>query len=112
MIGISISEKRYGLQGALLFTGLLILLWAPLIAFSSGNGLYSVPNIISYRVNASLVVDDDHGSVLEYPIFSSGSRRSQTNWVANAKQLPQNPTQSYGVDQAKVLCLAQVYSLS
>ena len=35
-------EVWFGMQGTLLFLGLLVLLWVPLIVFSSGNPTYRV----------------------------------------------------------------------
>ena len=37
-----LSSQKCVLQGTLLFVGLLILLWVPLLVFSSGNPTYQV----------------------------------------------------------------------
>lgn len=42
------------LQGTLLFVGLLLLLWVPLLVFSSGNPTYTPPQVLSFHANATL----------------------------------------------------------
>jgi hypothetical protein len=39
-----------------MFVGLLLLLWAPLLIFSSGNPTYQVPGLVAASFNASLVL--------------------------------------------------------
>ncbi len=41
MFGLKMSHECF-LQGTLLFLGLLLLLWVPLLVFSSGNPTYQV----------------------------------------------------------------------
>ena len=76
------------------------------IAFSSGNGLYSVPKIVSFSANASLISSTELNT-LDFPIFTSGTRRSRTERVHDASKLPQSPTHTCGADQAQLLCLTE-----
>lgn len=101
------------LQGTLLFLGLLLLLWVPLIAFSSGNPTYQVPNIVSFGMNATLSIQDSEASAtslqtLSFPIYDAGHYRSLQNWVADSKDLPKGLRDTYTAAQAKLLCTSKV----
>ena len=101
------------MQGTLLFLGLLLLLWVPLIAFSSGNPTYQVPNIVSFEMNASLSIADSRASTsrletLSFPVFEVGHQRSRREWVTNTADLPSSLKDTYTAPQAKLLCTSQV----
>ena len=53
-------QPRYAkfLQGTLLFAGLLLLLWVPLLLFSSGAPTYTVPAVTAFSTNATLSTSD------------------------------------------------------
>lgn len=100
------------MQGTLLFSALLLLLWVPLLAFSSGNPTYQVPNVVSFSANATLGVvhgnASDHLDTLSFPLFDAGASRSRQNWVADSADLPLEVRDTYNAGQTKLLCLAEV----
>lgn len=95
-----------------MFAGLLILLWVPLLAFSSGNPTYQVPNVVSFETNATLGVT--HGNAtdkletLSFAVFRAGQRRSRQNLVGDTRDLPDSVQDTYAATQAKLLCVGQV----
>lgn len=99
-------------QGTLLFAVLLILLWVPLLAFSSGNPTYQVPNILSFETNATLGVTLSNGTdkqeSLSYPLFRAGQSRSSQSLVQETKELPAGVRDIYSAQQAKLLCVKEV----
>lgn len=96
-----------GCQGTLLFLGLLLLLWVPLLVFSSGNPTYQVPEVTWFGVNASIVAPASYSGVSRsFPLFSAGDRRCQSDWAGN-KPLPDDMQASYTPDQVKLLCVSQ-----
>ena len=99
-------------QGTLLFFALLLLLWVPLIAFSSGNPTYQVPDVLAFETNATLGITRGNGSdlveTLSFPVFQAGQRRSRQNWVSRPADLPGSVGDAYSANQAKLLCTAEV----
>ena len=79
------------LQGALLFVGLLLLLWVPLLVFSSGNPTYTVPAVVSFSANATLLAGAAAGGSSggggassggqQFRLFAAGDRRQQQQWA-------------------------------
>ncbi len=70
--------------------GLLLLLWVPLLVFSSGNPTYQVPSVTAFSVNASLTAAGaaggasaarGSGSGLHFPLFAAGDRRTAGTWA-------------------------------
>ena len=101
-------------QGGLLFFGLLVLLWVPLIIFSTGNPSYQVPAITSFSVNVTLGSNytTGHGFARStlFPLFSAGERRLQRQWLANASSMPEVLEDDYGPSQVQLLCSSEVTS--
>lgn len=98
-------------QGGLLFLGLLLVLWAPLIVFSTGNPSYQVPGITSFSVNATLGSNyTAHGfaRASTFPLFSAGERRVQAPWVTNASSIPDALRDEYAPNQVQLLCASEV----
>ncbi|KAK9824077.1 hypothetical protein WJX72_007565 [[Myrmecia] bisecta] len=96
-------------QGTLLFLGLLLLLWVPLLIFSSGNPTYQVPELVSFNMNATIgtaAAGDGFRSAEVFPTFAAGNRRFQAQWVGNGS-LPGAMGQQYTPDQLKLLCVTQ-----
>ncbi|CAL8464921.1 g4456 [Coccomyxa elongata] len=100
-------------QGTLLFLGLLLLLWVPLLVFSSGNPTYQVPEVLSFSFNATL--GTARGSAggqrgpaesVSFPLFSAGERRSQAPWAGNGS-LPPSMQEAYSPNQIQLLCTAE-----
>lgn len=110
--------------GALLFVGLLLLLWVPLLVFSSGNPTYQVPAVVAFSVNASLLAGGGadtgtppSGSSQRFPLFSAGDRRSQARWewrprrggegerCGGEAELPA-ALSSYAPEQLQLLCIS------
>ncbi|KAK9863698.1 hypothetical protein WJX84_001768 [Apatococcus fuscideae] len=105
-------QPRYSklLQGGLLFLGLLLVLWAPLIVFSTGNPSYQVPQITSFSVNATLGSNfTAHGfaRAATFPLFSAGERRVQSPWVTNASSIPDVLRDEYAPNQVQLLCASE-----
>ena len=107
-------------QGTLLFTLLLLLLWVPLLLFSSGNPTYTVPSVVDFGVNASLVATAGGGdgagaaataSVALFPLFASGQRRAQQQWLpgegGGGVPMPAE-LEGYTPPQLQLLCTAAV----
>eukprot|EP00884_Botryococcus_braunii_P000422 jgi/Botrbrau1/10380/Bobra.146_2s0018.1 len=98
-------------QGALLFLALLVLLWVPLIVFSSGNPTYQVPEVVGFHVNVSVGTDRPAASggfaeTLSFPLFTAGERRQVGLWQPNGS-LPGGMSEAYSLSQVKLLCAAQ-----
>lgn len=117
--GERIPRYQKFLQGTLLFVGLLILLWVPLLVFSSGNPTYQVPSIVSFSANASLgTMHKGSGSfeaITSFPLYEGGARRMQQPWLSNGS-FPDKMGDDYSPEQLILLCLAKdsdsVWSLS
>ncbi|KAA6417866.1 MAG: hypothetical protein FRX49_12164, partial [Trebouxia sp. A1-2] len=97
-------------QGTLLFLGLLVLLWVPLIVFSSGNPTYRVPGVAGFYLNASIgsMANGDMGDFqarMTFPLFVGGERQLQRQWVGNGT-LPAGMGDQYTDDQLELLCVA------
>ncbi len=74
-------------QGTLLFTALLLLLWVPLIMFSSGNPTYQVPDIEQFSVNVSIGTAaqvQDFQAAWTFPLYMAGHRTTKALWLGNA----------------------------
>ena len=117
--------------------GLLILLWVPLLVFSSGNPTYQVrrlslvlqwqglqsstayrncpllqvPSIVSFSANASLgTMHKGSGSfeaITSFPLYEGGARRMQQPWLGNGS-FPDKMGDDYSPEQLILLCLAKV----
>lgn len=103
-------------QGTLLFLGLLVLLWVPLLVFSSGNPTYQTPRIVQYGVNASLIsTPSNPGPTLTaatslFDIFTAGERRASGQWMPSNSSLPSDA--QFLPDQIQLLCVSPVRSPS
>jgi Piezo non-specific cation channel, R-Ras-binding domain len=72
-------------QGTLLFVGLLLLLWVPLLMFSQGNPTYQTPLVVSFSINASIATPHAPAAagqagiqtLARFPFYVAGDRRSQ-----------------------------------
>lgn len=99
-------------QGTLLFVGLLLLLWVPLLVFSSGNPTYQVPAVVQFSVNATLLGRPRPGataagSARSFPLFAVGQRRLSTLWDGAAGALGPGMA-DYEPGQFQLLCTAPV----
>lgn len=98
-------------QGTLLFLGLLVLLWVPLIVFSSGNPTYKVPAVAGFYLNASIgsITNGDVGDFearMTFPLFLGGERQLQRRWVGNGT-LPGGMPDQYTDEQLELLCVSE-----
>lgn len=109
------SQKRRGerqprwlklCQGMLIFTGLLLLLWVPLLLFSSAAPTYIVPAVQSHGVNATLRAASG-GTCADFPLFAGGGRRQQQQFLPGASSLPEELA-TYAAEQFQLLCVAEV----
>ena len=60
------SDGRLDVQGTLLFLGLLLLLWVPLLIFSSGNPTYQVSPLLHCRVTPLHISLREHCSMQQH----------------------------------------------
>eukprot|EP00887_Chlorella_sp_A99_P004668 scaffold4.g4668.t1 len=106
-----------GRTGALLFVGLLLLLWAPLLVFSSGNPTYTVARVVGFSANATLAgvgtASGGGGAAggQAFLLYSAGDRRQQQEWVwadAGDPGAPGLPAAlgSYAPEQLQLLCVS------
>jgi hypothetical protein len=102
------------LQGALLFSALLLCIWLPLLLFSSSAPTYQTPAVAAAAVNASIGVSNargDYAGVMEFPVFQGGQRRTAENWVGAAGGggvIMPKALAAYAPDQVKLICTSQV----
>lgn len=101
-------------QGTLLFVGLLLLLWVPLLVFSSGNPTYQVPAVVGFGVNVTLVGKPVPGtnakhrtSTRSFPLFAAGDRRVAGEWGGDQAMLGPGMT-DYEASQFQLLCASPV----
>lgn len=109
--------------------GLLLLLWVPLLAFSSGAPTYTIPAVTSFSANASFAATNSGGgslwqpgqppkaaaaatgsgvtAVAEFPVFSTGNRRAQQQWLPDDSTMP-DELSTYAAQQFQLLCSAPV----
>lgn len=102
------------LQGGLLFALLLVLLWAPLLLFTTGAPTYQAPALSSVSLNASLVVvpcDNDTSDESPLPFksirstfFEASDRTAWVQWRGNNKTLPFALASGYSSDQVQLTC--------
>lgn len=76
------------MQGTLLFVGLLLLLWVPLLVFSSGNPTYQIPMILTFHTNATLTSYSPAGSNGWSSSRGSSSLGSHTGRSTALRQSP------------------------
>lgn len=97
-------------QGALLFFGLVLLLWVPLLLFSSAAPTYVVPRVEAHAVNATLRAAGGawQGSVAEFSLFSGGRQRQQRQFLPDNGSMPGDLTGTYVPSQFQLLCTAEV----
>lgn len=99
------------LQGALLFGLLLLVLWLPLLVFSSGAPTYQTPEVLDTQLNISITQVGSFpagGSGVQwrrFPLFQGGDRRSMQAWSGDSP-LPHGLS-GYGEDQVQLMCVAQ-----
>ena len=109
-------------QGTLLFSLLLVLLWVPLLVFSTGNPTYQVPSLATFSVNVTLQAtsgsDGGGGGFgrVTVPLFHAGNRGVWSSWIqapANASSsssaaksaaLPAALAVDYSPEQLQLLC--------
>lgn len=93
-------------SGTLLFVGLLLLLWVPLLVFSTGNPTYQVPTVASFSVNVTLDALSAGGAARsQFPLYSAGDRRAALVWAGDNATLPAALTTEYTPDQLQLLCM-------
>ena len=87
-------------QGLLFFSLLLVVLWTPLLIFSSGSPSFQIPVLNGVNMNATLIVGQDlriPDQVL--PVFDGGHRRS----IREARFTPPEINKHY--DHKQIQCL-------
>ncbi|MEW5302433.1 MAG: hypothetical protein WDW36_005220 [Sanguina aurantia] len=109
-LGARIPRYVKLMQGFLMVVLLLLVLWLPLLVFSSGAPTYQTPTVVNAAVNISLVASA-YGTagdalVSEFMLYSAGSRRSVQPWADLNGALPLGLA-AYLPDQVKMLCLSQ-----
>ncbi len=85
------AQKPHGMRqprylkffsGTLLFSLLLVLLWVPLLVFSTGNPTYQVPSLAAFSVNVTLQASSvDLGMKLSSPLYRGGDRGTWLQWI-------------------------------
>jgi hypothetical protein len=97
-------------QGTLLFSLLLVLLWVPLLVFSTGNPTYQVPSLAKFSVNVTLQTSSfEHGMKLSSPLFQGGDRGTWLQWIDTSTSRPEDllpPALAvdYAPEQLQLLC--------
>jgi len=99
-------------QGTLLFSLLLVLLWVPLLVFSTGNPTYQVPSLAAFSVNITLQASSsEHGMKLSSPLFQGGDRGTWLQWIETSSNssgdgdlLPPALAADYAPEQLQLLC--------
>lgn len=94
-------------QGTLLFAGLLVLLWVPLLVFSTGNPTYQVPDLASFSVNATLRAYSPTLGPVSAHLFRGGDRGAWKPWISGPNataQLPDALAADYSPQQLQLLC--------
>jgi hypothetical protein len=97
------------LSGTLLFVGLLLLLWVPLLVFSTGNPTYQVPAVRGFAVNVTLEASSPSGggggaAAARFPLLCAGDRRAELPWAGVNASLPAELAAQYTPDQLRLLC--------
>lgn len=99
-------------QGTLLFSLLLVLLWVPLLVFSTGNPTYQVPSLAAFSVNITLQASSPQlGVKLSSPLFRGGDRGTWLQWIEPSTSsggdedlLPPALAADYTPEQLQLLC--------
>ena len=94
-------------QGTLLFAVLLVLLWVPLLVFSTGNPTYQVPDLASFRVNVTLRAYSPTLGPVSASLFHAGDRGAWKPWISGPNataELPDALAADYSPQQLQVLC--------
>lgn len=95
-------------QGLLLFAGLLLLLWVPLLLFSSAAPTFVIPKIQSHGVNATLHATWGSAAAADFPLCAAGGRRQCQQFLPDDSSLPEElSTQGYRAAQFQLLCTGQ-----
>lgn len=110
---LGVRQPRYlkFFQGTLLFAALIVLLWVPLLLFSSGNPTYQVPTLQTFSGNVTLQASGPHAfeggltSVVTAPLFRGGQRGLWVPWIGTNTTLPQALVADYTPAQLQKLCL-------
>ena len=75
-------------QGLLFFTLLVIVLWTPLLVFSSGSPSFQVPLLTGVNMNVTLMTGASTTNPVQVmPIFDGGNRRSIDESTLSPKQI-------------------------
>jgi len=95
-------------QGLLLFAGLLLLLWVPLLLFSSAAPTFVIPKVQSHGVNATLHAAWGSAAAADFPLYAAGGRRQCQQFLPDDSSLPEElSTQGYRAAQFQLLCTGQ-----
>jgi len=105
-------QPRYAkfFQGGLSVFGILLLLWVPLLVFSSGNPTTVVPSILGFSMNITMMArrirlgPDDDGYVTSDVLFNGGNRALWVPWLKSNSSLPYPIQASYTKQQLQLLC--------
>jgi len=109
---LGIRQPRYlkFFQGGLLFSALVLLLWVPLLVFSTGNPTYTVPSIAAFSVNVTLEasspapVPGSRNLKARSRLFLGGDRGSWMPWAGSNDTLPSALASNYIASQLQLLC--------
>ncbi|KAG1661156.1 hypothetical protein FOA52_002531 [Chlamydomonas sp. UWO 241] len=101
------------LQGVLLLALLLVVLWLPLLVFSSGAPTYQTPTVVDVSLNVTVAQYSASGSETagDFLLYAAGGTRSVRDWLppSDDGSLPIVPPGLRGYDrqQIKLMCLTQ-----
>lgn len=90
-------------QGTLLFSALLILIWVPLLVFSTGNPTYQPPAVTAFSINATLHLNATDG-LIKSPLYTASDSGTWKLWAGSNTTLPPPLAPDYLVDQVVTLC--------
>lgn len=111
---IGVRQPRYlkFFQGTLFLVGMLLLLWVPLLIFSSGNPTTLVPSVIDYSMNVTLAAGEDDHKVgfqrqFNQKLMTGGNRGGWVDWFDRNSSLPIGMEGSFLKEQFQLLCSSE-----
>lgn len=110
-LGQRIPRYQKITQGAVMFVGLLILLWVPLLVFSTGNPTFQTPGIEAFVANATItggtnLLASQRELQSTFPLWKGGGQRVVGEALINGT-LPPALVGQWIPDQFRLMCLAE-----
>ena len=109
-----VRQPRYLkiLQGGLLFSVLIFVLWAPLLLFTTGAPTYQVPNLVYSKSNATLIVSEDNKTpsktmpknFAHSSLYEATDRNAWIQWTGSNDTLPFALSSGYIPSQLQLSC--------